>query len=91
MNTPSAQALRRAVGDDYVDRRQVEAWQHVEPSRTNRPSGLTGSSPIMSHQHTNTPSHFPRALASPHSTSVVIGRERPRISLLWGRSNRVPG
>jgi hypothetical protein len=23
----------------------VEAWQHVKPSRTNRPSGLTGSSP----------------------------------------------
>ena len=27
--------------DEHVDRRQVEVWQHMEPSRTNRPSGLT--------------------------------------------------
>ena len=31
---------RRIVGDDHVDRVQVEAWQHVEPSTTNHPFGL---------------------------------------------------
>jgi hypothetical protein len=30
------------VGDHHVDRRQVEAWQHVQPSRTKGPCGLTG-------------------------------------------------
>ena len=31
---------RRIVGDYDVDRVQVEAWQHVEPSTTNHPFGL---------------------------------------------------
>ena len=44
MSTPrSGKALGRDVGDDYVDRRQVEAWRHVEPSRTNPPRGLTSA------------------------------------------------
>jgi hypothetical protein len=39
-NLPRAKALRRAVGDDDVDRPQVQAWQHAQPSGTNRPRGL---------------------------------------------------
>ena len=48
MNAPrSVKGLGRGVGDDYVDRRQVQAWQHVQPSRTNPPCGLTGAlSPV---------------------------------------------
>jgi hypothetical protein len=31
---------RRIVGDHDVDRVQVKAWQHVQPSTTNHPFGL---------------------------------------------------
>ena len=32
--------LRRGVGDDHVDRRQVEAERSVELSRTNEPGSV---------------------------------------------------
>ena len=36
----------RVVADDDVDRRQVHAWRHVEPSRTNDPKAfLSRASP----------------------------------------------
>ena len=40
-STPRSQDLRRAVRDEDVDRRQVQGGQPSQPSRTNRPGGLT--------------------------------------------------
>jgi hypothetical protein len=48
------------VRDEHVDRRQVEAWQHVQPSRTNRPSGLTH--PRLTREHP-TPPNLPLPVA----------------------------
>jgi hypothetical protein len=45
MSTPGPQGPGRDVRDHHVDRRQVDAWQHVEPSRTNPPRGLTSVPP----------------------------------------------
>ena len=40
MRSPVPEGTIRPAGDDCVDRRQVQAWRHVQPSRTNRPRGL---------------------------------------------------
>ncbi len=37
---------QRAVVDDHVDRPQVEAWRHVEPSGTNCPNACASEAPV---------------------------------------------
>ena len=64
-----------------MDRRQVYAWQHVQPSRTNRPRGLIHPSFIVS---------FTRSLSLTHShlflSSVPVS---PRTTMwLAGLSRR---
>ena len=79
-NAPRAQALTRAVRDEDVDRPQVQAWQHAQPSGTNRPRGLarpaTTAGPPSCFEHTPTD----RAACSRRSQSPELpldsGRRR---------------
>ena len=60
-STPRSQDLRRAVRDEDVDRRQVQGGQPSQPSRTNRPGGLTfpdDSGPTHK-DHERSTFHFP--------------------------------
>ena len=65
----------RFVEDYNVDRQQVDAWQHVEPSCTNKPEGLIFLVPLFVVLQKSSPDKGQRVLAL--QILSVTSRSRP--------------
>lgn len=51
MRSPNPKGSRRAQEDHLVDRLEVEVWQHMELTSTNRPFGLSIEFTLSSDLH----------------------------------------